>query len=249
MSSRLQQGIIALLVIVNVGFIGWRLNESQKDGLGPGLGAPGVPMGGALTPPLPGAELGAGAGLGAPGAQPGMAGGPGAQPGVGGAPGGPPPAGGLGQPALPPEGGAALGPPPGYAADDLFPLAGMPDWRGAEADACPTLARFLDVADAKLRAANAPSPVSAEQRATLLKGPCTLADASVQKALQPYRSAFGQAGLRPLPPFLYFGDEPGAGGAAGAVPGGPPAPGAGPGPAGAPVPGGPPAPAGAAPAL
>jgi hypothetical protein len=237
-SSRLQQGIIALLVIVNVGFIGWRLSASQKEGLGPGLGQPGVPMGGALTPPLPGAELGAGAGLGAPSAQSGIAGGPG----------GPPPAGGMGQPALPPEGGAALGPPPGYASDDLFPLAGMPDWRGAEADACPTLARFLDVADGKLRAANAPSPVSAAQRATLLQGPCTLADATVQKALQPYRSAFGQAGLRPLPPFLYFGDEPGAGGAAGAVPGGAPVPGGGPVPGGAPPGGPPPGGPGAAPA-
>lgn len=214
MSSRLQQGIIALLVILNVGFIGWRLSASDEGALGPGVIAPGAPLGGPLGTPAPGGELG------------GAGGGLGQQP-TGGL-GGPPPPGGVMQPALP-QGGVNLGPPPGYSAADIFPLAGMPDWQGAAADACPTLARFLDVAEAKLASAQRSSPLTAEQRAALLGTSCSVADPAVQKALQPYRGAFGQAGLPPLPPFLYFGDEAGAGAAP--VPGG--------SPSGGPPPGGP----------
>jgi hypothetical protein len=223
-SSRFQQGIIAALVVLNLGFIGWRLTDTTDAQLaaltgptggpgmggqaigGPGMGGPGMGgpgMGGpGMGGPGMGGQPGGEAGMGGPAGGAAGMGAPGAGGALNGATGAPPP------PGLP-EGGAA--PPPGYSAEDLFPIAGMPDWKGAEADACPTLERFLTVADSKLAGASAGSPLTIEARTALLAGSCSLADPAVKQALEPYRGAFGQAGLRPLPPFLYFGGEAPAG--------------------------------------
>ncbi len=98
-------------------------------------------------------------------------------------------------------------PDAGTMGDTSLLLAGMPGWMGPPDAACPHLVGFLDRAERELQAAKALLPVSAEERAFLLAGSCSLEDPGVRARLRPIRGAFGEAGLRPLPPFQYLGED------------------------------------------
>ncbi len=105
-----------------------------------------------------------------------------------------------------PEGGKRE-PDAGTMGDTSLLLAGMPGWSGPDSEACPRLAGFLDRAERELAEASRPLPISEEEREYLLKGSCSLSDAGVRARLRPIRGAFGDAGIRPLPAFQYFGDD------------------------------------------
>jgi hypothetical protein len=97
-----------------------------------------------------------------------------------------------------------------HPADDMFPIAGMPSYTGEPDQACSTLSRFLDVMDRKLREAGAEPPLEGSTRDGLLDGSCSLEDATLAATLGVYRDAFSSRGIRPLPPFEFFRDPPGA---------------------------------------
>jgi hypothetical protein len=125
------------------------------------------------------------------------------------------PSGERGPPGGPAAGGAPAGGPPSggpppspHAPDEMFPIAGMPAYTGGPEQACPTLSRLLDVMDRKLRDAGQKPAIEGERRAALLSGSCSLEDPSLASMLGLYRDAFGRQGIRPLPPFEFFGDPP-----------------------------------------
>lgn len=115
-----------------------------------------------------------------------------------GGPGGPP----TGGPGGPPTGGP--GEPP-HALSDMFSIAGMPDYTAGPEQACPTLARLLDVMDRKLHEAGGEPPLEGPHRDRLLTGSCSLEDPTLAATLGSYRDAFARQGVRPLPPFTFFG--------------------------------------------
>jgi len=87
----------------------------------------------------------------------------------------------------------------------MFPIAGMPDYTDGPEQACPTLSRLLNVMDEQIQKAGGQPPLDRPFQERLLEGSCSLVDAELAATLGVYRDTFGQHGLRPLPPFSYFG--------------------------------------------
>ncbi|HCH65523.1 MAG TPA: hypothetical protein DFR83_22155 [Deltaproteobacteria bacterium] len=108
-----------------------------------------------------------------------------------------------------PRGGAAVRAEPISSAPTkrlgMFPMAGMPDYTGGAEEACPTLQRLLDIMDAEIRQAGGDPPLMGERRDWLLSGSCSLEDPELAAMMGVYRDTYGLNGLRPLPPFSYFG--------------------------------------------
>jgi hypothetical protein len=99
------------------------------------------------------------------------------------------------------SGGTPEGP---HRRPGMIPMAGMPNYTAGADQACPTLARLLDIMDDQIRDAGGQPPLVGPHRDRLLMGSCSVEDPTLAASLGVYRDTFGNHGLRPLPPFAYF---------------------------------------------